>query len=55
MGQDILFLPYGFYLFLFIFLSSRNLSGRRVDICHTCTHGLTVNQWHLINVISCCF
>jgi len=34
---DIIFLPCGFLFFLF-FLSSPNLSGRRVDVSHTSTH-----------------
>jgi len=29
---DIIFLPYGFFFYLSFFLSSPNLSGRRVDV-----------------------
>jgi len=36
---DIIFLPCGFF-FLSFFISSPNLSGRRVDVYHTCTHGV---------------
>ena len=37
-------LPYGFFFFLssFFFFSSPNLSGRRVDVCHTSTHGVAL-------------
>ena len=37
--EDIIFLPCGFYLLLF---SSPNLSGRRVDVDHTSTHGVAL-------------
>jgi len=36
---DIIFLPCGFYLCIF---SSPNLSGRRLDIYHTSTHGVAL-------------
>ena len=39
MGQTIIFLPCDFYLSSF-FLSSPNLSGRRLDVYHTSTHGV---------------
>jgi len=35
-GQTIIFLPCG--LFYFVFLSSPNLSRRRLDVCHTSSH-----------------
>jgi len=31
-----------FVLFLSIFFSSPNLSGRRLDVYHTCTHGVAL-------------
>jgi len=37
-GQTIIFLPCGFYLFL----SSPNLSGWRLDVHHTSTHGVAL-------------
>ena len=45
-GQAIIFLSCGFYLlsssiYLF-FLSSPNLSGRRLDVYHTSTHGVAL-------------
>ena len=41
-GQTIIFLPCGFFLSSF-FLSSPNLSGRRLDVYHTSTHGRSAN------------
>jgi len=38
--QAIIFLPCGFYLS--IFLSSTNLSDRRLDVYHTSTHGVAL-------------
>ena len=42
----IIFLPCDFYLssssFFFLFFSSPNLSGRRLDVCHTSTHGVAL-------------
>jgi len=38
-GQAIIFLPCGFF-----FLSSLNLSRRRLDVCHTSTHGVALVQ-----------
>jgi len=38
---DIIFLPCGFFLLSF-FYSSPNLSGRRLDVCHTSTHGVAL-------------
>ena len=40
-GQAIIFLPCGFYLSIF-FYSSPNLSGRRLDVYHTSTHGVAL-------------
>jgi len=40
-GQTIIFLPCDFYLSSFFF-SSPNLSGRRLDVYHTSTHGVTL-------------
>jgi len=39
---DIIFLPRDFYLSFFYLFSSPNLSGRRLDVCHTSTHGVAV-------------
>jgi len=44
-GQTIIFLPCGYFLFLSFFLlffSSPNLSRRRLDVCHTSTHGVAL-------------
>ena len=43
-GQAILFLPSDFYLSSSssIFFSSPNLSGRRLDVYHTSTHGVAL-------------
>jgi len=43
-GQAIIFLPCGFFLlsFFVFFFSSPNLSGRRLDVCHTSTHGVAL-------------
>jgi len=41
-GQTIIFLPCGFFLLLSLFLSSPNLSGRRVDAYHTLTHDVAL-------------
>jgi len=45
-GQAIIFLPCGFYLLFlsFYLISSRNLSGRRLDVYHTSTHGVALVQ-----------
>jgi len=41
--QTIIFLPCDFFLLLsFFFLSSPNLSGRRLDVYHTSTHGVAL-------------
>jgi len=37
---DIIFLPSGFFFFFYLF-SSPNLSRRRLDVCHTSTHGVS--------------
>jgi len=42
-GQTIIFLPCGFFFFL-PFFSSPNLSRRRLDVCHTSTHGVTLER-----------
>ena len=39
--QTIIFLPCGYYLSIF-FISSPNLSGRRLDVYHTSTHGVAL-------------
>jgi len=40
---DIIFLPYGFFFYLLsFFFSSPNLSGRRVNVCHTSTNGVAL-------------
>jgi len=42
-GQAIIFLPCGFFcLLLSIFFSSPNLSGRRLDVYYTYTHGVAL-------------
>jgi len=41
-GQTIIFLPCGF--FFLSFFSSPNLSGQRLDVCHTSTHGVALVQ-----------
>jgi len=40
----IIFLPCDFYLSIYLssFFSSPNLSGRRLDVCHTSTHGVAL-------------
>jgi len=40
-GQIIIFLPCGFF-YLISFFSSPNLSRRRLDVCHTSTHGVAL-------------
>jgi len=40
-GQAIIFLPCGFFL---SFFPSPNLSGRRLDVYHTSTHGVALVQ-----------
>jgi len=41
-GQTIIFLPCAFYLSFFLLFSSPNLSGRRLDVYHTSTHGVAL-------------
>jgi len=42
-GQDIIFLPCGFFLLLSFYLFSLpNLSSRRLDVYHTSTHGVAL-------------
>ena len=41
-GQTIIFLPRGFFFILSFFISSPNLSRRRLDVCHTSTHGVVL-------------
>ena len=43
-GQTIIFLPCSFYLssFFFFLFSSPNLSGRRLHVYHTSTHGVAL-------------
>ena len=48
-GQTIIFLPCDFYLSIYLlllssFFSSPNLSGRRLDVYHTSTHGVASVQ-----------
>ena len=40
----IIILPCSFFLLsiFYLFLSSPNLSGRRLEICHTSTHGMAL-------------
>jgi len=40
-GQTIIFLPCGFFFYLSLF-SSPNPSRRRLDVCHTSTHGVAL-------------
>jgi len=37
-----IFLPCGLFLSPYFFLSSPNLSGRRLDVYHTSTHGVAL-------------
>jgi len=41
-GQTIIFLPCGLLFFCLSFFSSTNLSRRRLDVCHTSTHGVAL-------------
>ena len=41
-GQAIIFLPCGFFYLLSFFISSPNLSRRRLDVCHTFTYGVAL-------------
>ena len=41
-GQTIIFLPCSFFLPSIFFYSSPNLSGRRLDVYHTLTHGVAL-------------
>jgi len=41
-GQTIIFLPCGFFFLSSSFFSSRNLSGQRLDVRHTSTHGVAL-------------
>jgi len=46
-GQTIIFLPCDLYLSSFFFLSLPNLSGQRLDVYHTSTHGVgLVRIWN---------
>ena len=47
----IIFLPCGYYLsfYLSFFISSPNLSGRRLDVYHTSTHGVA-----LVRILNAC-
>jgi len=40
-GQTIIFSSRGFFFFILLF-SSPNLSRRRLDVCHTSTHGMAL-------------
>ena len=49
-GQTIIFLPCGFsFLSSSFFFSSPNLSSRRLDVCHTSTHGTIVQLCRAIS------
>ena len=41
-GQTIIFLPCGFFFLSSFLFSSPNLSRRRLDVCHTSTHGVAL-------------
>ena len=41
-GQAIIFSSCGFFFYLLSFFSSHNLSGRRLDVYHTSTHGVAL-------------
>jgi len=41
-GQTIIFLPCGYFFLSSSFFSSPNLSRRRLDVCHTSTHGVAL-------------
>jgi len=43
-GQTIIFLPCSFFLLLLLYFSSPNLSGRRLDVYRTLTHGVALVQ-----------
>jgi len=43
-ADHIYFHPVMCSFFLSSFFSSPNLSHRRVDVCHTCTHGVALVQ-----------
>ena len=45
---DIIFLPCGFFCLSIFFFSSPNLSCRRLDVYHTCTHGVA-----LVRILRC--
>jgi len=42
MHADMTFYSCDFYLSTFFFFSSPNLSGRRLDVYHTFTHGVAL-------------
>ena len=41
-GQTIIFLPCGYFFLSSFFISSPNLSRRRLDVCHTSTYGVAL-------------
>ena len=41
-GQTIIFSCCGLFFFFFLFFSSPNVSRRRLDVCHTSTHGVAL-------------
>jgi len=41
-GQAIIFSSCGFFYLSSFFFSLPNLSGRRLDVCHTSTHGVAL-------------
>jgi len=43
----IIFLPCSFFLSIFFFISSPNLSGRRLDVYHTLTHGVALCEFRM--------
>ena len=56
-GQTIIFLPCYFFLSIFFF-SSPNLSGRRLDVYHTSTHGVAqckfrMQVWKVLHAARC--
>jgi len=51
-GQTIIFFALWFLL-SFFFFSSPNLSGRRLDVCHTSTHGVALESGYIFATKAC--
>jgi len=53
-GQAIVLFPVVSSIFFFLLFSSPNLSRRRLDVCHTCTHGVAfvrirMQVWNMLH------